>query len=190
MTTTATDLCSMALVKLGAAPISSLDDNSAEAEIVSRLYAPTLEALLVAHPWDFTLAHANLTPDPEAPLADFAHGFFLPDDLLRTVSAGRSGKSRGVVYRVVGDRLLTDSRSVLLTYQRRCDASELPPHVVQAFIARLAAELAVPITESTSRAEAMQRLARAELHHAKLVDSQQSTPNVVEDFPLVSVRRT
>ena len=143
----------------------------------------------MAHPWDFSLAQIELVAEPSPPKADFSHAFTLPTDLLRTVSAGNSGSSRGVVYRVIGNLLLADCEPVLLTYQRRCDAADLPAHFLQALVARLAAELAIPITESTSRAEAMHNLARAELRHARLVDSQQSSPMAIDDFPLVSVRR-
>ena len=44
------DICSTALIKLGAAPIESFGDISAEAEIASRLFSSVLEGVLVAHP--------------------------------------------------------------------------------------------------------------------------------------------
>jgi hypothetical protein len=55
-------------------------------------------------------------------------------------------------------------------------------------VARLAAEFCLPLTENSSRAERLSRLADAELKVAKLVDSQQDTPPRVEDFTLIQAR--
>jgi hypothetical protein len=59
---------------------------------------------------------------------------------------------------------------------------------VSALVARLAAEFCLPLTENSSRAERLSRLAEDELRLARLVDSQQHTPGRVEDFSLVKVR--
>ncbi|MEZ5823458.1 MAG: hypothetical protein R3C97_01555 [Geminicoccaceae bacterium] len=182
------DICSMALLKLGASSIESFDDGSAEAELSKKLYGMTRDALLVSHPWDFTLREVELDQDTDAPEAGFAFAFQLPPDLLRSLSAGNPGHGRGLIFRISGARLLCDAERVSLTYQRRVDPGLFPPHFVQALVSRLAAELCIPITESTSRAQALQSLAQAELRHARLIDSQQSTPAAVEDFTLLSVR--
>ena len=182
------ELCSMALVKLGASPIASFDENSAEADIAYKLYDATLKGLIVSHPWGFSLAQVTLVQDTDPPECGFAFAFSLPDDVLRTISAGSGGRGRGLIYRIVGNRLLADSGAVDLTYQRLVDPSLFPPHFVQAFVSRFAAELCNPITESTSRTQSLFSLAAAELKHAKLIDSQQTSPSAVEDFTLVSVR--
>lgn len=181
-------LCSAALAKLGARPIASLDEPSAEAEIAARLYPVVRDATLLAHPWSFTLAQVPLVRDPAAPAADFGAAFRLPADILRTISAGQGGSGRGLVYRVFGDRLHTDADAVLLTYQRRPAEAEFPAYFVPVLVARLAAELCLPLTENAARAEVLSRLASSELRLAKLIDSQQATPQRVEDFTLIEAR--
>ncbi len=188
MSHTDVSLCSAALAKLGARPITSFDEPTAEAETAARLYPIVRDATLMAHPWSFTLAQAFLERDTAAPVGDFAFAFRLPADLLRTISAGQGGSGRGLVYRVFGDRLHTDADRVLLTYQRRPAASEFPAHFVPALVARLAAEFCLPLTENVSRAEVLVRLAASELKLAKLIDSQQATPQRVEDFTLLRAR--
>lgn len=188
MTTTAIELCSAALVKIGARPLGSFDEPSAEADVARRLYALNLDALLSAHPWSFTLSQAELAPQPELPVADFAHAFSLPDDCLKVLSAGLPGSGRGLVYRIQGRKLMADAPAVTLTYQRRVPEEELPPFLLPAFLARLAAEFCVPLTEGSSRAEGLYQLAAAELRLARLIDSQQSTPQRVEDFSLIRAR--
>ena len=54
------ELCSSALVKLGANGISSFEDGTAESRVASSLYPLIRDALLCAHPWSFATAQARL----------------------------------------------------------------------------------------------------------------------------------
>jgi hypothetical protein len=188
MSLTAIELCSAALVKIGSRPITSFTDASAEADVANRLYEITRDALLSAHPWSFTLAQQEVAAEAAAPTADFDHAFTLPGDCLRVLSAGIPGSSRGLTYRVQGQKLLADVDRITVSYQRRADEADMPPFFVAALVARLAAELCLPLTEGTSRSEALHQLAASELRLARLIDSQQSTPRQVEDFTLIGAR--
>ena len=189
MALSAIALASRALMKLGAAGIASFEEGTAEAELAGALYPPTRDALLSAHPWNFATGQAALPRLAGAPVADHAHAFQLPADFLRALSAGPPGRGRGLAYRIAERRLLADADAVTLTYVFRPDESAFPPFFDQALIARLAAEFCLPVTESTTRAEALHRLAEAEFRRARLIDAQEETPPRVEDFTLVGARR-
>ena len=75
-----------------------------------------------------------------------------------------------------------------LTYIFRADEAEFPPFFAAALVSRLAAEFCLPLTENTSRAEMLHRIAEAELRQARLVDRQQQTARGIEDFPLIRAR--
>jgi hypothetical protein len=188
MTLSDVEICSVALVKIGASAIASFDEDSVEADIAGRLYEMTVSALLASHPWHFTITEVDLEIADAPPQAGFAHAFLLPDDQVRILSAGASPHGRGLAYRIAGSLLHADSTKVVLTYQRRPDTATFPAFFVQALVARLAAELCLPLTEGTSRADALYKLASAELKIARLIDSQQSTPRAVEDFTLIAAR--
>jgi hypothetical protein len=188
MVMTAIEICSTALLKLGASPISSFTDATAESDIAARLYPVTRDGLLAAYPWSFTMAQTVLTAEAAIPTADYAHSFALPSTCLRVMSAGIGKSGRGLDYRVQGTKLLADAESLTLTYQRVVPESEFPAFFTAVLIARLAAELCLPLTEGTSRAEGLYQLAAAELRLARLLDSQQSTPRRVEDFTLIEAR--
>lgn len=188
MALTAIGLCSRALLKLGARTISSFDEGSAEAEVAANLYPPLRDALLSAHPWSFATGQATLPRLTAEPVADFAYAYQLPADFLRVVSAGGDGRGRGLVYRIVENRLHTDSDHVTLTYVFHPDERTFPPFFDQALITTLAAEFCLPLTESTSRAEFLIKLADEEYRRAKLIDGQQAAPRAIEHFPLVEVR--
>jgi hypothetical protein len=182
------DLCSQALVRLGAAPIGSFADGSAEATVAFRLYGLVRDGLISAHPWSFSIAQAALSDPAAAGSADFAWRHMLPADCLRVISAGSQHRGRGAEYRVQGTALFTDERLVTLTYQRRTPESDYPAFFAAALVARLAAEFCLPVTESASRTEVLRRAADLELRQARLVDSQQSTPRRFEDFTLIEAR--
>jgi hypothetical protein len=189
MALTALELCSRALLRVGAPPIASLEEGTAEAEVAAGLYPGARDALLAAHPWSFATGQERLPRLAAAPLADFAHAFQLPAGFLRALSAGGApGEGRGLRYRLLEDRLHADRDAVVLTYVFRPDESAFPPFFAAALVARLAAEFCVPLTESTSRAQMLFQLAEQELRAARRADSQQATAQALSGFPLVAVR--
>lgn len=181
-------LCNRALIKLGAAPITGFDDGTPQGEIAGTLYPSIRDALLSAHGWSFATAQAGLSELETPPLADFGAAFALPADCLRVLSAGIGARGRGVRFRVAGKALHADAEAITLSYIFRPLEADFPPFFDAALIARLAAELCLPITENTSRAELHGRLAEEAFRAAKLIDSQQDTPPALEGFTLIEAR--
>lgn len=188
MALSAVALASRALFKLGAQPITTFADGTTEAEIAGALYAPARDALLSSYPWSFALGQGALTLLEDEPLADFANAFQMPVDCLRVLSAGAGGRGRGLDYRIAAGAIHTDSDAVTLTYVFRPEEADFPPFFDQALIARLAAELCVPLTENTSRAEMLYRISELEERRARLIDAQQDTPPRIDDFTLIGAR--
>lgn len=181
-------LCSRALIRLGAAPVSSFLDGTAESEIAGALFAPTRDALLSAYPWSFVTAQMTLTKLSSSPLADYQNAFQLPNDFLRGISAGAGGRGRGLNYRIFQNALHTNAEDVVLSYIYRPQEEDFPPYFDMALITRLSAEFCIPVTENTSRADALYRMAEGEYAKARQIDSQQDTPNKIENFSLIDVR--
>ena len=181
-------LASRALIRLGAAPITSFEDDTAQAEIAGALYSPARDALLSSYAWNFATTQAELNKLSEPPLADYQNAFQLPNDFLRVLSAGYGPKSRGILYRLHQDQLHTDAQTVLMSYVFRPDEANFPAYFDQALIARLAAEFTIPVTENTSRAEVMYKLADDEFKKARQIDAQQDTPGRIEGFNLTDIR--
>lgn len=181
-------LCSRALIRLGAAPITSFADGTAESEIAGALYGPARDALLSAYSWSFAYGQMNLTPLADPPIADFQKAFQIPIDFLRAMSAGQGGRGRGLHYRIARGALHTNADDVTLSYIFRPEEEEFPPYFDMALIARLAAEFCIPVTENTSRAEALYKIADIEYARARQIDAQQDSPNRIENFSLTDVR--
>jgi hypothetical protein len=188
MALTALALCSRALIKIGAQPIASLDEGTAEAEVAANLYPATRDAMLSLHPWSFATGQDSLPRLAAAPTADFQYAFQLPAGFLRVLSAGAPGSSQGLSYRILEERLHCNAEQVVLAYIFRPDEAAFPPFFASALATRLAAEFCIPLTEATSRAQLLFSQAESELRAARHADSAQATPRAIRDFPLLSVR--
>lgn len=183
-------LCSRALIRLGAAPITSFDDGTAESDIAGALFGPVRDSLLSAYGWSFATGQVVLNRLEISPIADYQYGFQLPNDFLRGISAGAGGRGRGVNYRITRNILHTNNDAVTLTYIFRPAEEEFPPYFDAVLIARLSAEFCIPVTENTSRAEALFRMADMEFQRARQIDAQQDSPIQIEDFSLIKARES
>lgn len=183
-------LCSRALIRLGAAPISSFDDGTAESEIAGALYGPVRDALLSAYSWSFATGQVSLNELETPPVADYQRAFQLPSDFLRGLSAGAGGRGRGLNYRIARNLLHSNADAVTLTYIFRPEEEEFPPYFDSVLISRLSAEFCIPVTENTSRAESLFRMADSEFQRARQIDAQQDSPVQIEDFSLIKARES
>lgn len=181
-------LCSRALIRIGAAPITSFSDGTAESEIANALFPQVRDAMLSAYAWSFASGQVVLNQLVTAPVADFDYAYQLPNDFLRALSAGSGTRGRGLHYKIIGDQLHTNAPDVVLSYIFRPTEESFPPYFDQALIVRLSAEFTIPVTENTSRAEAMFNMADREFERARQVDAQQESPNRIEDFTLINIR--
>ncbi|MDY6408137.1 MAG: hypothetical protein SPL08_05515 [Pseudomonadota bacterium] len=188
MSFTSIDICSHALVKLGANSISSFQEETTEAHISGQLYAVVLESLLASYPWRFALKQVKLARLLETPKADYRYAYALPNDCIRVLSAGHSTRGKGLLYRIACKQLQTNSDQVILTYICRPNEADFPPFFTEALVAKLASEFCLPLTESTTRTDYLRKLALDAVQTARLVDSQQAIPQSFQDFSLIEVR--
>ena len=175
-------ICSNALLKIGAESITSFLDGTAEAEVAANLYPMIRDGLLASYPWSFAVGQKSLPRLAGVPLADYSYAYRLPNDFLRVLSAG-SGRSGALC------RLHTGASEVNLTYIFRPHESLFPAYFCELLIARLASEFCLPLTESTTRSEYLQKTFQELEKRARLTDAQQSTPQRFEDFSLVEARQ-
>lgn len=181
-------LASAALIKIGATPINSMTEGTAEAEIANNLYTIVRDGILSSHPWSFATKQVALARLENNPIADYDSSFQLPPDFLRALSAGVGDRGQGIDYRITADKLHANADEINLTYIYVPNESEFPAFFEQALIAKLSAEFCIPLTENSSRSELLHKLAESEFKKAKLIDSQQDTVNSIEDFSLIDAR--
>lgn len=156
---TEVSICNQALAYLGETRILTLDDDSRQAGACKDAYAPARDALLEEMVPQFARANARLVAETEAPSAWYTHSFPLPPDCINVWWCGPSDVSQEqfAQWERVGSRVqvrVTNSESgaAFIWYTRRVeDASRFSSTFADMLAARLAAELAYPLTESVQR---------------------------------------
>lgn len=188
MATSEVQICSNALLLLGAQTINSFDDETDRALLVSNLWPNALDAILRAHPWNCAIKRVALAPDATAPINDYSYQFTLPSDCLRVLSVGdREDRPQ---FEIEGRKILADDNPLYLRYvYRNEDIPSWDSLLVQAAEAYMAMTCAYPITKSASMLDAMAKLWQLKVQHARSVDGMENPPEDFGDFPLLSVRR-
>lgn len=169
MDASAVSIQSAALVELGDERITSADQDTERARIVSEVYEPERDALLEEHPWNFAIARTELARAASAPAFGHAHAFVLPPDCLTVLDTSPSG----ICFEIEGGRLLANEPRVAVRYVRRVTkAADMPPTFRAALAARISARIAKKITGSSAEKERMEALYRERLRTAKSRDAQ------------------
>lgn len=188
MATSEVQICSNALLLLGAQTINSFDDESDRATLVSNLWPNALEAILRSHPWNCAIKRLALAPNAAAPAFDYSYQFTLPGDCLRILSVGEAGAPAH--YELEGRKVLADEATLYLRYvYRNDDVPSWDALLVQAAEAYMAMTCAYPITKSASMLEAMTSLWDLKLRQARTIDGQETPPEDFGDSPMLMARR-
>jgi len=183
-------ICNSALIKLGATTIMSLDEQSRNANLCKEQYEKLRDELLRSHTWNFATARAKLARLAASPVFGVSHAFQLPADFLRALSVvGSDTTSIEVEYRIEGRRLISDSAAIWMRYVRAAgDPNEMDPSFREALAWRLAVDLALPITQSsTVLGEMREGLTRAVLG-ARSIDALEDAAEQLPESGWVSIR--
>lgn len=191
-------ICSNALVLLGAGAISSFEEGPAAAA-AAQLYPGVRDSLLSKHPWRFAAATARLNRLATAP--DFwRHAFKLPADCLVLRALRRSADPdapRIDFFARQGEDVTANEEDIWASYTRRVPEAVFPAYFSQLLTYAMAAELALPVTDSGSLEGRWTTRAfgnpgdggmGGEFATARRVDAQQQPSDPLRDDTLVAVR--
>lgn len=187
--TTAVSICSNALLLLGKAPIADLDEGSDRAKYCANLYPMIRDAMLRKHYWNCAIKRVLLSPDGSAPAFGYSAQFQLPSDFLRVFEVG-TYKAFITDYQLENRMLLANATALPLRYVWRNDNEDnWDAGLIQATTYAMAANLAYPITQSTSLRDSMITTAKEVLREAKAIDGQENPSDTLGDeFPLIMGR--
>jgi hypothetical protein len=157
--TTATSICNRALLKIGAKPIASLDEESDRARVCSVLYTPLRDGLLAGYDWRFTILKAKLTRDAAAPATEWRYQFLLPpgrlhDGAVAVFDTNGFNAEPITDWERFADRIQTNCAEIWCEYQVARTEAELPPYFIDLLVEALCSEIAMPITDQQSTATA------------------------------------
>ena len=175
-------ICNLALSWLGANLITSFDDDSTESKLCGANYEPLRDAVLEAYQWSFAtrrVRYGAAVEDPseqeDDPYRMFR--FKIPPDVLRILKVRQDNDFRNpthMEWQVELGHILAEQTPVFAEeLVRVSETTQFSVSFTQALAARIAADLAAPITESVSKQETMYALYLTKLGDAKTLDSMQ-----------------
>lgn len=165
-------ICNQALTRIGVDTITSLTETSEQARLCNVIFDQSLDYLVQLFPWSFALTRAALAESSTEPLYEWNHAFQLPTDpyCLRVIAV-----EDDVAYRKEGRYIYTDNESLSIKYIKRItDINELSPAFIEAMVFYVASQLALPLTQNATMANAMELKYQGAVAKARLVDSQES----------------
>ena len=169
-------LCSRALVRVGANPISSFDDGTAESTAAGNEYELAVRAAISKHRWNFATTRAELVPNGETPEARWAYAYDLPGECLTVRAAFASDGKTPIVYGLAEGALETDqAEAIVVEFTYRAAESLWPPYFEEYLFLKLAASYAMSVARNRDFAESLENLAKVEFRDAKRADAQAHT---------------
>lgn len=184
---TEVEICSNALVLLGASPIASLNEPTDRAQRAANLYPSVRRSVLRAHPWNCATKRVVLSPDEQPPEFGWTYRFRLPGDWLRTLEVGIHGDETR--FRSEGRHLLAECNPLYLRYVwLNTNAADYDSLLIDALTRAMAAALAKPITGSDSAIDTFERQLANVLRTARAVDGQEDPPETLGRPHLRGVR--
>lgn len=182
-------ICNIGLINLGEDTISSLDDQTKRAKLCKQRYADIRDAVLRAHPWNCAIERVSIPAEAAGPTWGYANKFQLPVDplCLRVLDIENAAD---MPWKIEGKFIVTDIGSpVRIRYIKRVeDSTEYDALLVQAIGARIAADLAMPLTQSQDLMKSMWSLYVEKLREARGIDGQEGTPDQFEDDTWIGAR--
>lgn len=189
---TETDICNLALTRIGHGQITSLSEGTKAADLCNLHYALARDFMLRDHTWNFSIRRTTLALSATAPNHEFTYQHALPSDCLKVIRTDLDDiaggieysypYSTGAPYAIEGRYLLSDEDTVKLEYVSRVtDTSQFDPGFVDCLAQRLAAELAMPLADNATLAKNMWDIYAAKLREARSVDAQEGTPREIVD---------
>lgn len=188
--TSKVDLWNIAITRLGHEPISEEGENTKAGRLCRLHYPLVLDAVLRSHPWNFAVRRAALASVTTSPSFEYDFAFALPTDpyclkVIRTDWEADGFNSDTVPYRIetinhdgtpVRSLLCNEDTCSIEYVARVTDVSLFDALFADALAARLAAEIAIALTDNKTAADLMMSVYQEKLAEARVVDSQEGTP--------------
>lgn len=186
------DICNLALGWLGGNRITTIDgtENSTEAILCRANYKSSRDVAMEARNWTFSLDRATLAPLSVAPAFEYSHQFLLPADCMKVRQVGAEPTLKdNLKWEKEGKYILCDSSLIYVKYTKRItDVGLFSPNFVQSVAARLAADIAIPLTDSKTLMDRMEAKYINSLDVAGGADGSQGINVAVVSNELIRVR--
>jgi len=185
------DICSRALILIGAEPITSFDDGNNEALVSSNMYEDVAQSSLVNTRWRFATNQEVLNRLTEAPTGRYEAAYQMPSSSLMLHTLTVNGFN--LEYQTYSDKVFCDanaSDSVIADFSYRVDEQHWPSYFVIAVQFQLASIFAVSLARDASLSALMEQKGAIAMAKARGLDSQAQTNRKMDVSRFISNRRS
>jgi len=206
MATSVVAICNLALSWLGGDLIISLDDPTVEAKLCKANYEPLRDTVLEEREWTFAVKRIELPSLQDTPLYGFDRAFQIPPDTIRLLQVSRAGEdvtSGGAARRDTGQgreqriEWLREGETVVANGAERIyarvltrisDTTKFSPAFDQCLAARIAMDIAIPLTNSEKLQASMAAMYGQKIRIAAGTDGMQGRSYRTRSDSLLVVR--
>ena len=197
---TKTEIANIALALIGANLVTDIDvDDNDEARAVRVQYDPAKLATLEAQEWSFAIRRFEPVENASPPLYGWGRQFDIPADIIRVLTVDRNNRAYlidegGLRPEQVNwdfeDGMILTNESVIYARGITSEVNEgdFSPTFVQAFAARIALMVALPLTQSNQIYMNMGGLYAGFIKEAKTRDGMQGRSQRVRNRSLLKAR--
>jgi len=185
------DICSRALILIGAEPITSFDDGNNEALIASNMYEDIARSALVNARWRFATNQSILNRLSDAPTGRYDAAYQLPSGWLMTHAV--TVNDNPIMYQTYGNKLYCDepnTAELILDYTYRAEETDWPSYFTIAVQYEMASVFASSLARDTGLAASMQQQAQISMMKARGLDAQQQTTRKLNTSRFIAQRRS
>ena len=186
-----TQLCNIALVKLGANTLVNIDtDQTAESKVCSILFDDIADEVMAEGSWTSTIRRAVLAQTTNTPAFEYTKEYQLPVDpkALKVLSINDTAPG-DTEYAIEGDKLLTNENAISIRYiARLTDTETWDIYLQRAFLARFTSELAYNLTGDASTGRAEFERYRLFVQEGLAINGQQGSKQTLNISDLTDVR--
>ena len=171
-----TQICNIALSKVGGDSILDLSEDSRSGRICNLVYNDMRQAVLRGHNWNFAIERVELAQLVAIPAFGFSYQYQLPSDFLKLVGTSYDDYNT-VKHRIESDKLLTNEQTFSIKYIKDVTNEALFDAMFREVLStRIAAEIAIFLTDDEPLHDRMMAEYEFKIGEARSVSSQENTP--------------
>ncbi|MDC0442421.1 hypothetical protein OAL94_02730 [Candidatus Pelagibacter sp.] len=185
------DICSRALILIGAEPITSFEDGNTEALVAVNMYEDIARASLVNTRWRFATNQAVLNRLSDAPTGRYEKAYQLPSDMLMLHAV--TVQDLPIEYQTYGSKVYSDTSdndTLVADYTFRAEEDTWPSYFTIAVVYSLSIVFATSIARNSNLAGIMADQAQITMAKARNLDSQQQTSRKLVTSRFITERRS
>lgn len=184
-----TSICNQALAWLGAEHIDSLEDPTEAAQYCRDNYPFLRDTVLESRMWTFAKARQKSTVSDRDEFDEY-YLHTMPQDWLQVFHVWQTADGQEVEWSREGRNILAKTDIVYMVgIKRVTDTGFFSNLFVQALAARMAADLAIPLTENRALQSDMWNLYSLKMDEAAARDGQQGRNQKIISNSLIDARR-